>query len=348
MINIKKSWKINLINLNPTSIKKIILLLNEKPFYYQMILLHIYNKNNANLNLIKNINNTSRFKLQNISYIKYLYIKETLLSKDNTIKLILTNNHYIESVLIPNNKNHFTLCLSSQINCILNCSFCYTGKMKFKGNLKHWEILSQILIAKKIITKFIHKKIITNVVFMGMGEPLLNFLNLLASIKTINNKYCMNIHVNKITVSSAGITPNVIQLNNLNIRLALSLHATTNNLRTKIMTINKKYSLTELLHTCTMFKKNNLTIEYIMLNNINDSKVDAENLSQLLKYIQCKVCLIPFNDFKKNNYKYSCSKSNNIKLFQKILKNNNIITTIRKSMGFDINGGCGQLCGKYD
>ena len=294
---VNKNWKINLLNFHEKSMLILLKMLKEHKFHTKQIITSIYKKDIFSIDLI-NTKNTLKNKLKAISNILPLKIKKEYIDDDNTIKwLIETNNgNLIETVAIPNSKNHFTICISSQIGCILKCSFCLTGKYGFKKNLKTHEILSQLLIAKNKIKQLFPNKTITNVVMMGMGEPLLNLTNVISFISIINNKNCLDISKKKITISTSGITPKIEILNKNKIPLAVSLHAPNDSLRSSLMPINKKYKIAELLNECKKYSiKNRLTIEYIMLKDINDSKTHAIKLANLLKDITCKICLIPFN-----------------------------------------------------
>lgn len=346
-MNTNKKWKINLLNLNEKSLINLMTFLKEKKFHSKQIMTWIYKKDVTNIKLMTDVKNTLKLKLEKISTIIILHIKKEYIDKDNTIKLLIEteDNLLIETVAIPNSKNHFTLCLSTQIGCSLNCSFCYTGKSGFKRNLQIYEIISQLIITKNKILTLFQKKYITNIVMMGMGEPLLNLENVISSISIMTNKNCLNINKKKITISTSGITPKIKTIAINKIPLALSLHATNDKTRSKIMPINKKYSLNNLLEECKKYSTNNsLTIEYIMLKNINDSKNDAINLANLLKNIQCKICLIPFNKIPQTNF--NSTSQEKILIFQNILKEKGLITHIRKKKGDNINAACGQLSGK--
>lgn len=346
-MNKKFTWKINLLNLNDASIIKLLFFIKEKKFYYSLIMNQIHKKNITDINLFKNINKNTKNTLTKLCTIKLLEIKQHIISYDNTIKwLIKLNTNLIETVAIPNRKNHFTLCVSSQLGCMLNCSFCYTAKSGFLKNIKTFEIISQVLIAQEQINQIFPQKKITNIVFMGMGEPLLNIKNVLPAIDIIKNKNSYNIHTNKITISTSGISEKIHLLKKYNLPLALSLHATENHTRSLLMPINKYYPIETILAQCKIHSETSkLTIEYIMLKGINDSEQDALRLKTLLKKIKCKICLIPFNIFYGTQYKPTAYSD--ILIFQNILKNHGIITTIRKKLGHDINAACGQLAGKF-
>ncbi|BFI91163.1 bifunctional tRNA (adenosine(37)-C2)-methyltransferase TrmG/ribosomal RNA large subunit methyltransferase RlmN [Enterobacterales bacterium endosymbiont of Anomoneura mori] len=311
---------------------------------------YIYNFYINDLNLINNINKKILNKIKKILNIKNIKIYKIIYSNDGTIKFIMKiDKQRIETIYIPE-KYRATLCISSQIGCFVGCKFCLTGKQGFNRNLYISEIISQILNVKKIIKK---KKLknITNIVFMGMGEPLLNFKNVVSSILIIVDKYCLNFSKYRITLSTVGIIPALKKLKNIiDINLALSLHFTNNKIRNNLIPINNKYNIKNILKASKEYinnskvNKNGLTIEYVMLKNVNDNTKDVYKLISILKNIPCKINLIPFNNFLKS--KFICSTKKKINTFFKILKKNGFIVTIRKKRGNDINASCGQLSGK--
>ncbi len=349
-MNTNKYWKINLLNFTNTSLINLTKIFKEKKFISDQLISFLYRQENNDLYKIKNIKKTFITKLNKISEIKKLKIVKEYLDIDNTIKLIIkTEKHLIETIAIPNSKNHFTICVSSQNGCALNCSFCNTGKNGFYGNLKPYEIVNQIILAKEKINIFFKEKKITNIVLMGMGEPLLNIENVLAFISIISNKITLNINKKKITISTSGITNKIKIISDLNIPLAISLHSTQNKIRSQIMPINKKYSLNSILKECKKYslnKNNILTIEYILIENINDSEIDIKNLIKIAKNLKCKICLIPFNNIP--NSAFTSPKLENIIKFQNKLKTKGVITTIRKKRGSNISAACGQLSGKIN
>ncbi|UDG80330.1 23S rRNA (adenine(2503)-C(2))-methyltransferase RlmN [Candidatus Annandia pinicola] len=346
-INLKK---INILNLDEKKLKEIIESIGEKKFRFKQIMKWIYHNFCDNFDNMSNISINLKKKLKKKLEIKLPVIQNILYSKDGTIKYILNfNKQIIETIYIPE-INRKTICISSQVGCILNCKFCATGKQGFKRNLKVSEIIGQIWCISKMLYNINPKKKITNIVIMGMGEPLLNVVNVINSIKIMLNNYCLNIKKNKITLSTSGIIPAFKKIYEIiNIPLAFSLHASNNELRNSLMPINIKYNiescLSEINKYIKLSKSNKIkfTIEYIMLNNINDNIYNAYQLIKLLKNIPSKINLIPFN--KIPNTKYESSPKNKIYKFAQILKKNGLITTIRKLHGNDINAACGQLSG---
>ncbi|QFQ32459.1 23S rRNA (adenine(2503)-C(2))-methyltransferase RlmN [Buchnera aphidicola (Aphis fabae)] len=338
--------KINLLNLSPKKIQSLLISIGAKNFTSNQIMKWIYNHNCYDFNKMLNISKNIRRKLHHISCISISNFSEEKISSDGTIKWITSlNNQKIETVYIPEKKRS-TLCISSQIGCALKCDFCATGKQGFNRNLTASEIISQILQAKK---KLKDKKL-TNIVFMGMGEPLLNLNNVVTALKIILDKNGFGISKRRITLSTSGIIPAIDKLSQkIDINLAISLHASNNDIRSLIMPINKKYNIEALLRSVSRYLKNSnanrngVTIEYVMLQNINDSIKNAEELAYILKKIPSKINLIPWNSFKNSNF--ISSTINRINIFANILRKKGFSTTIRKNRGKDINAACGQLTG---
>ncbi|AXN02283.1 Ribosomal RNA large subunit methyltransferase N [Candidatus Purcelliella pentastirinorum] len=349
------SKKINLLNLNREELCKLFLSIGEYSFRSNQLMSWIYQKDCLDFTKMTNFSSNLINKLKKISYILLPKLFKVFHSSDGTIKILIEVGHkqYIETVYIPY-KNRITLCLSSQVGCFLDCKFCCTGKQKFVRNLFVFEIIGQIILVKKMISdlKLNNGKSITNIVFMGMGEPLLNFKNLVTSIKIILDKFGLGFSKRKIVISTSGIIPAIHELfKNIDVVLAISLHASSDVVRDSIMPINNRYKIKNLISTVAKYmisSKANcgiVSIEYVMIDGINDTKIDALNLVNLLKNIPSKINLIPLNDFPGLNY--SCSNYVNIKYFFKILTQYGFIVTIRKSRGTDIYASCGQLSGVF-
>ena len=265
---------------------------------------------------------------------------------DNTIKFLFKTKigQYIESVSMIEDNKH-TICLSSQVGCSLDCDFCATGKMGFINNLSTGEIIDQLLFIKNNV-----KLPITNIVFMGMGEPFLNYNNVINAAKLMNDSAGLNFGANRITISTAGIIPKINQFieDKLKFNLAISLNASDDITRNKLMPINKKWPISALLQAAKNFNKhhrNNITFEYVLIDSINDSKDDAIRLAKLLKNSDCKLNIIPFN-YIGNEYKRPTVES--IENFLKTLhqEHKGFRILVRWSKGVDINAGCGQLATK--
>ncbi len=301
-------------------------------------------------------NNVSRFRemvnlpvvlineLENISYITNLKLQKKLSAEDGTTKFLwkLADGHTVESVYIPYpEEKRYSVCISTQVGCAMGCKFCATALMGLSRNLKSCEIVDQVLkIAKNI------NKNITNIVFMGMGEPLANIDNLFQAIKILNDKQGLNIGARKMTVSTAGIVPGIKKLIdwNIQINLAVSLNAPSDKLRDRIMPVNKKYPLSELIAAVREYiNKTNrrVTFEYVLIKDINDSPRYAKQLCELLQGLLCHINLIPVN--KIADLSIDRPSRSTVRQFQEILLNNGLNVTVRKEKGSKIQAACGQL-----
>ncbi len=300
-----------------------------------------------------NLSKDLRQTLKKYFYIPRLELENRQISKDTTQKFLyrLEDGHHIESVLIPE-KDHFTLCVSSQVGCAQDCQFCLTAKGGLTRNLSVGEIIAQIRDARyELVQKGVEPLQLSNIVFMGMGEPLANYKNLIKSLKTITDSdYGLKFAKRRISVSTCGLVPKITQLGeDIQVNLAVSLNATTDEMRTRLMPINKKYPLKVLLDACRTFNmkpRNKITFEYILMKGINDSMEDAKRLVKLLAPIRAKVNLIPFNEHPGSRYK--CPSKNTINAFLTYLLDQNMTAITRKSKGADILAACGQLRAKLD
>jgi len=264
----------------------------------------------------------------------------------------LHDNHIIESVLIPEPDRN-TLCISSQVGCAMNCSFCLTGTMGFSRNLSPSEIVNQICGVRDYLLaqpedKPVGPGRITNVVFMGMGEPFNNLENVLTSLSIMTDPRGLNLAERRITVSTCGIASKLSRLGERSaVNLAISLHAVDDTVRSKLMPVNDRYPVDELLEACRKFpmpKRKRIMFEYILLEGINDSDDQARRLARKLRKIPCKINLIPYNDSPELGYKGS--DHSRILAFQEILRKAHYSVFIRNSRGSDISAACGQLAGK--
>jgi 23S rRNA (adenine2503-C2)-methyltransferase len=296
---------------------------------------------------MKNIPNTLKEKLKNNFYIGIPEIEEKYESKiDGTKKLLLAfkDGNLIESVIMKY-KHGNSICISTQVGCRMGCKFCASTIDGIVRNLTSGEILAQILVAQNLIGERI-----SNVVLMGSGEPLDNYNNVLKFLETVNAEYGLNIGQRHITLSTCGIVPNIYDLadRELNITLAISLHAFSDEKRKEIMPIANKYSIKEILEACSYYidkTKRRITFEYSLVKDFNDNFEDAKSLGKLLKGLLCHVNLIPVNEVKENSFKRSSDKT--IENFEKVLKDLGIEVTVRREMGSDINAACGQLRRSY-
>ena len=274
-------------------------------------------------------------------------------SKDGTIKWLFESGvgQAIEAVFIPES-DRGTLCISSQVGCALDCSFCATGHQGFNRNLDVSEIIGQLCFANsRLPRRKTGLPAISNVVFMGMGEPLANYKNVIKAIEIMLSDYAYGLSRRRVTLSTSGIVPNIELLSDAcNVSLAVSLHAPNDKLRDSLVPINKIHPISDLLDACWRYAEKHsnryITFEYVMLENINDSMEHAQELSRLISNKPAKINLIPFNPF--NGTKYKSSPIRQIKKFQMKLREKGIIVTTRKTRGDDIAAACGQLAGKVN
>lgn len=273
-------------------------------------------------------------------------IMELQADEEGTTKfaLKLEDGEIIETVLIPE-RDHFTLCVSTQVGCAMGCTFCLTAKSGFKRNLEVYEIISQVIIAKRYLKEKGVELPLRNIVFMGMGEPLANYKNLIKALKILEDKRGFNFSRKRLTVSTAGLVEKIYELaKDFPTALALSLHAPNDELRKKLMPVAKKYSLKDLIQALKAFprvKNGRHTIEYVLIKDVNDSLIHAEELAKLFKKMPVKINLIPFNPHPE--LPYERPEEEKILAFQKHLLSHGILTTVRKSKGLKISAACGQL-----
>ena len=275
---------------------------------------------------------------------------ETEHSQDGTMKFgfKLEDSNYIEAVLIPEDGRN-TLCISSQVGCAMACGFCLTGSIGFKRNLMPAEIVGQVVRVRQWLldAKDVKEKL-NNLVFMGMGEPLANFDNLLTSLAIMTEQRGLNFSDRRITVSTCGLVPRIIELGQkTKVNLAVSLHSVDDAIRSKLMPINKKYPVAELLEACRNFpmpRRKRIMFEYILIKNLNDSAAAAQQLAEKLKTIPCKINLLPYNESPSLPFRRPAKEQ--IELFQNILWQAGYTVLLRASRGADISAACGQLAGK--
>lgn len=353
-VNFPHIEKINLLGLNRQDMEAFFADLGEKAFRATQIIKWVHQLGVSDFDQMTNISKALREQLKEKACIKPLDVVVDQLSKDGTRKWVmaLPDKNQIEAVFIPED-DRGTLCISSQVGCALDCSFCSTGRQGFSRNLSVAEILSQVWLANLLLVE--EKKPgrkITNVVLMGMGEPLLNFENVMKAIDIMLDDFAYGLSKRRVTVSTAGVVPAMDRLaDRHDVQLAISLHATRDDLRDDLVPINKKYNLEQLIDACRRFMakrspRSRLTIEYVMLAGVNDSKQDAEELIEILQDIPVLINLIPFNPFPGSGY--GTSSNNAVRRFQDVLMKAGLTTVIRKTRGEDIDAACGQLVGKVE
>jgi len=338
----------NLINLNLQELENVLLSLDEKKFRAKQLFEWFYKKGIIDINSISSLSTELKNKILRNFKIKIPQIFQVAESKsDGSHKFLLKtyDKKLIESILMIK-ENKATICISCMIGCPLKCKFCATGSdLNFTRKLDHSEIIGQIIAIKNYAIKNNITKNITNIVFMGMGEPLLNIENVSKAIETLLSPHGFAMSKSRITVSTAGIVDGLSNfINKYKVKLAISLHFPTDELRSKFMSINKKYPLNALISEArkiNLLKREFITIEYLMLDEINDTLDHAKQLVKLLSSLKTKINLIPYNPIKSFSAKSSTQKQ--IDLFAKYLRSKSVMVTVRKSMGTDISGGCGQF-----
>ncbi len=344
--------KINLLGLDYQALMTFFTELGEKSYRAQQVLKWIHFVGVDDFQKMTDLSKALRTTLSEIAEITLPEITYENIAADGTHKwlLRLSDGNCIETVFIPE-KTRGTLCISSQVGCILNCDFCSTGKQGFSRNLTTTEILAQLWIAVRKLSKNngVHDHTITNVVMMGMGEPLLNFENLVPALHVMLSDFAYGLSKRRVTVSTAGVVPIMYQLRAVtDVALAVSLHAPNDELRNQLVPLNKKYPLQELMAACRDYFKDDprrsITMEYVMLAGVNDTPEDAKQLIKLLNGIRVKMNLIPFNPFPHTTYQRSDIET--IYRFRDILMQAGLNTTIRRTRGDDIDAACGQLVGQ--
>lgn len=333
-------------DLSPEELENYITGINEKPFRVDQIASWVYRKGVSDYSEMTNLPEALRHRMESeLPLRESLSLYDRKVSTDGTEKFLfqLQDGNRIESVLIPDS-GRLTLCMSSQVGCALGCTFCLTGTVGRIRNLGTSEIVEQLMKVNSM-----NSRPVTNIVFMGMGEPLDNLDNLVRSIRIITDPRFIGMSSRRITVSTSGLVPRIKELGGmLTVNLSVSLNAPNDSIRDEIMPINRRYRISELLDSVRDFpfpKRKMLTFEYVLLKGVNDSRDDARQLASLLSSLKCKVNLIPFNEAEPLPYK--SPEMEQVYRFREILSSSGINTRIRKNRGRDILGACGQLAASY-
>lgn len=344
--------KVDLLGMDRAELTEFFASIGEKPFRAGQVMKWIHQFGVSDFEEMTNISKALREKLSKTALIRTPKIVSEQRSADGTIKWLLEvdNHNSVEAVFIPE-KARGTLCISSQVGCALECSFCSTGQQGFNRNLENWEIVAQMWVANKALgCKPKEERIISNVVFMGMGEPLLNVTHTFPAARILMDDNAYGLSKRRVTISTAGVVPAIDKIKeSLDVSLAISLHAPNNALRDELVPINKKYPLEVLMPALHRYvegghSKKHVTVEYVMLDHVNDRLEHAQQLIELLGDLPCKVNLIPFNPFPNTHYKRS--SNNAVHRFQDALIQAGVNCTVRRTRGDDIDAACGQLAGK--
>lgn len=350
---VNKPEKINLLDLNRQQLREFFAEMGEKPFRADQVMKWMYHYCSDDFDEMTDINKVLRTRLKELAVIRAPEVAEEHRSADGTIKwAIKIADQLVETVYIPE-ADRATLCVSSQVGCALECKFCSTGQQGFNRNLRVSEIIGQVWRAAKIIgaQKKTGIRPITNVVMMGMGEPLLNLNNVVPAMEIMLDDFGFGLSKRRVTLSTSGVVPALDKLGDMiDVALAISLHAPTDVIRDEIMPINKKYNIETFLAAVRRYlEKSNanqgrVTVEYVLLDHVNDGTEHAHQLAECLKDTPCKINLIPWNPFP--GAPYGRSSNSRIDRFSKVLMSYGFTTIVRKTRGDDIDAACGQLAGE--
>jgi 23S rRNA (adenine2503-C2)-methyltransferase len=339
--------KVDLKNLSPSELNEFLRSFGKERYRSIQILRWLYQKGVQSLDEMTNLSKRFRQELSRVTLISTLYPARVEQASDGTKKILfhLEDGNRIETVLIPD-KARLTLCLSTQVGCALGCRFCLTARIGWKRDLTVSEILNQILAVKRMLPQ---KRSITNIVLMGMGEPLANYENTLKAIELMAHRDAFKFSSRRITLSTVGLLPELERLSKEKplFRLAISLNASDEEGRSHLMPVNHRYPLKKILEVCRNFPlrpRARITFEYVLLEGINDSSQDAKRLLKILRGIPSKVNLIPLNEAPEIPFKKPAEEK--VKGFQKILMEGGLTAIVRASKGREISAACGQLQGK--
>lgn len=343
--------KINLLDLTRQEMEAFFLQLGEKPFRATQVIKWLHQYGVEHIQDMTNLSKSLRARLEEMACIQAPKIVVDSQSEDGTRKWVLEmdSGNHVETVFIPE-RDRGTLCVSTQIGCALACTFCSTARQGFNRNLSVHEIIGQLWVANKAMGRDPKgQRIVSNVVFMGMGEPLLNFDNVMKTIDLMLDDFAYGLSKRRVTISTSGVVPAINRLReSTDVYLALSLHAPNDELRDALVPLNKKYPLSQVLDACVSYVRGEpgkrITIEYVMIDGFNDKPEHARELVKLLRNMPVKINLIPFNPFPGSDFKRSTPQA--LERFREILIKNKLTTITRKTRGDDIDAACGQLVGK--
>lgn len=343
--------KTNLIGLQRLGQERFFAGIGEKPFRARQVMQWIHQRGVVDFDDMTDLSKALRAKLNDVAEIVLPQVISEHASADGTVKWLFKSGggQAIETVFIPE-PGRGTLCISSQVGCAMDCAFCATGRQGFNRNLTAAEIVGQVWHANSALPRRPNgEPAVTNVVFMGMGEPLANYRNLVPALEVLLDDLAYGLSRRRVTVSTSGIVPHIDRLGkDCNVSLAVSLHAAHDELRDRIVPINRMHPIRDLLDSCWRYAalraNRYITFEYVMLEGVNDSLQDANLLAGLLRGKPAKVNLIPFNPFTDSGF--TRSPDTVVEAFQARLRQKGLVTTIRRTRGDDIDAACGQLAGK--
>jgi 23S rRNA (adenine2503-C2)-methyltransferase len=351
--------KINLLDFDAEGLTTWLAGMGEKPFRAKQLLRWVHQFGEDDFGCMTDVSRNLRERLSEVAEVRAPLVLRDSTATDGTRKWLLDvgNGNAVECVFIPE-ENRGTLCISTQAGCALDCAFCSTGKQGFNRNLTTAEIVGQLWLAKNALGDFrglrvsddgSEGRIISNVVLMGMGEPLANFDNVVTALRLMLEDNAYGLSRRRVTLSTSGVVPAMDRLRDAcPVALAVSLHAPNDALRDELVPINRKYPLVELMAACKRYQEKSprdfVTFEYVLLDGVNDSDAHAHELIRLVRDVPCKFNLIPFNPFPGAGFK--CTSAARARRFASILLEAQIVTTTRKTRGDDIDAACGQLAGQ--
>jgi len=338
--------KTNLMGYSLADLETLMSDLGEKKYKGRQLFKWMYGSLQYDFNQMTDLTKELREKLDSAYFISGLQVEKIAESQDGTEKILfrLDDDYFIETVLICDGEKR-TICVSTQVGCPIKCAFCATGLMGFKRNLTLKEIIGQLIYAREKYGESAFR----NVVFMGMGEPLLNYETVVQAIKIISSSVGLSVSAHKVTISTIGIVPKIYELadSGLKANLAISLHAATDEKRRQVLATKFKFDLKELMEAAAYFahkRKKRVTFEYILFKGLNDSKEDVMALARLIEGIPCKINILAYNPV--NNVPFKRPSEEDINTFSRLLYPRAPAVTVRKSRGIDIDAACGQLAGK--
>jgi 23S rRNA (adenine2503-C2)-methyltransferase len=341
----------NLFDLTREQMEAFTARVDDKPYRTHQIMKWAYHQRELDFAGMTNLSKAFRGWLAEEAEYRLPEVVTCRESADGTVKWVVrvSNGNCVETVLIPD-RGRNTLCVSSQVGCMLDCTFCATGKQGFNGNLSTGEIIGQVWLANDWLAE--RGETVTNVVLMGMGEPLLNFDAVLAATELMMDDLAFGISKRRVTISTAGVVPAIYDLARVSdVSLAISLHAPTDELRDRLVPLNRKYPIAELLAACRHYveglgERRSLTMEYTLMKGVNDQLEHAKQLADLLRDVRCKINLIPFNPFPSSGFERPDPDA--VRRFQTYLMNDGYATMLRTTRGEDIEAACGQLVGQVE
>ena len=348
----------NLLGMPRRTLEEFFLGLDEPPYRATQVMKWIYHAGVTDFDAMTNLSKALRRRLREVAAIESPEFGLASRAADGVVKWLagVGEGQAVETVLIPDREHaadarRNTLCISSQVGCALDCSFCATGKQGFGGNLTRAEIVGQVWRASRHLAAEGDQRGVTNVVFMGMGEPLLNFAPVMDAADVLMDHLAFGISKRRVTVSTAGVVPRIHALTErADVSLAVSLHAANDELRDRLVPINRKYPIAELLAACRHYvgrggDRRSVTFEYTLIDGVNDTQGDARQLARLLRGLRCKVNLIPFNPFADDLRRYRRPSPVRVRAFQTTLVDAGVVAMLRATRGDQIKAACGQLTG---